>query len=514
VRPVFVAVIAIAACTPTAPPVDSTVLVGRGADVLTLDPARIDDAESAEVAEQIYDHLVRYRRDSTEIEPALAVKWEVSGDGKTWTFHLRDGVSFHDGSPLDADAVVFSFDRQRDPQHPYHQPDFNYWESTFRNILHVDKVDRLTVRIVIERPYAPFLANLAMFPVSIVSPTAVKKWGRDFYKHPVGTGPFRFVEWLPGERVTLESNPRYWGGLPSIQHLVFVEIRDARQRLVALEGDAIDVAENLSPQDLQFVALHPGLELHRIAGNNVGYLAMNVQHAPWNDVRVRRAVNFAVNKTAIVKLIYQGLAREATSPVPPSMWGHVDEQLYRYDPREAQRLLKEAEFVQPKVRPKLYTMSTPRTYMPAPETVARIIQHNLRDVGIDVEVVPADIDAMLRLTQEGKHDLALLGWTADAADPDNFLYVLFDPENAEPGTARNVAFYRNAELHGLLAWAQESSDRAERERYYAKAQDVIARDAPWVPLAHAEYVVASRTTLRGLVVHPASLIYFNSVSRK
>jgi peptide/nickel transport system substrate-binding protein len=494
--------------------VDSTVLVGRGADVLTLDPARVDDAESAEVTEQIYDHLVRYRRDSTEIEPALAVRWEVSGDGKSWTFHLRQGVEFHDGTPLDADAVVFSFDRQRDPNHPYHQPDFNYWESTFRNILRVEKIDPLTVRIQIERPYAPFLANLAMFPVSIVSPAAVKKWGRDFYKHPVGTGPFRFVEWLPGERVTLEKNPRYWDGAPSIEHLVFVEIRDARQRLVALEGDAIDVAENLSPQDLQFVALHPGLELHRIAGNNVGYLAMNVQHPPFDDVRVRRAVNFAINKTAIVKLTYQGLAKEATSPVPPSMWGHVDEPLYHYDPREAARLLKEAGFQQPKVRPKLYAMSTPRTYLQAPETVARIIQHNLRDVGIDIEVVPADIDSMLRITQEGTHDLALLGWTADTGDPDNFLYVLFDPENAEVGSARNAAFYRNAELHGLLAWAQESSDRAERERYYAKAQDVIARDAPWVPLAHAEVVVANRTSLKGVAVHPASMIYFQKVSRR
>jgi peptide/nickel transport system substrate-binding protein len=196
------------------------------------------------------------------------------------------------------------------------------------------------------------------------------------------------------------------------------------------------------------------------------------------------------------------------------MWGHVDEPLYKYDPREAVRLLKEAGFQPPKVRPKLYAMSTPRTYMPAPETVARIIQHNLRDVGIDLEVVPADIDSILRITQNGSHDMALMGWTSDNGDPDNFLYVLFDPENAEQGTARNVAFYRNAELHGVLAWAQESSDRAERERYYAKAQDVIARDAPWVPLAHAEVVVASRTTLRGVIVHPSSSIYFQRVSRR
>src|SRR5262249_6059587 len=161
-------------------------------------------------------------------------------------------------------------------------------------------------------------------------------------------------------------------------------------------------------------------------------------------------------------------------------------------------------------RPRLYALDTPRPYMPAPETVARIIQHNLRDVGIDVEVVTNDMDVHLRLTQKGEHDLCLLGWQADTNDPDNFLYVLFDPENAEPGSARNVSFYKNAELHGLLAWAQESSDRSERERYYKKAQELIARDAPWVPLAHGEVVVATRTSVGGLLLHPSSTIYFQN----
>jgi peptide/nickel transport system substrate-binding protein len=501
-------------CAPDKPPTDTTVLVGRAADALALDPARINDTESSDVTEQIFDHLVRYKPDSTEIEPSLAESWEQSDDGRVWTFHLRHNVRFHDGTPFDADAVVFSFDRQRDPHHPYHQADFTYWDTNFRNIQSVERSDAFTVRITIERPYAPFLANLAMFPVSIVSPSAVRKWGPEFARHPVGTGPFRFVEWSPGERIMLAANPTYWGGTPRIQHLVFVAIRDARQRLVALEGGAIDVAENLSPEDLQFVALHPELTLLRASGNNVGYLAMNTTHPPFDDVRVRRAVNFAVNKTAIVKLLYQGLAQPATSPVPPSLWGHVDEPLYSYDRATAMKLLAEAHYTPSARRPKLYVMDTPRAYMPAPETVARIIQHNLRDVGMDVEVVVNDIDTHVRLTQNGVHDLCLLGWSADTIDPDNFLYVLFDPENAEPGLARNLSFFKNAELHGLLTWAQESSDRAERERFYRKAQDIIARDAPWVPLAHGEVVVAARAALGGLQVHPSSNVYFLPVYRR
>src|SRR5207253_103961 len=197
-------------CSDGKPQTEATVLVGRASDIIGLDPARITDSDSAEVTEQIFDHLVRYRIDSTEIEPSLAMRWDVSENGRAWTFHLRPNVRFHDGTPFTADAVVFSFDRQRDPHHPFHQADFTYWENTFRNIQSVEKVNDLTVRITIERSYAPFLANLAMFPVSIVSPEAVRKWGPEFYRHPVGTGPFRFVEWSQGERVTLEGNPQYW----------------------------------------------------------------------------------------------------------------------------------------------------------------------------------------------------------------------------------------------------------------------------------------------------------------
>jgi peptide/nickel transport system substrate-binding protein len=507
----LVALTCAAGCRPVVAPSEVTVRVGRGADLIGLDPARITDAESAEVTEQIFEHLVRYREDSTEIEPALAVRWDVSEDGRTWTFHLRPNVSFHDGTPLDADAVVFSFERQRDPEHPYHHPDFTYWDTTFRNIQSVTRVDALTVRINIDRAYAPFLANLAMYPVSIVSPAAVKLWGKDFDRHPVGTGPFRFVEWSAGERVRLEANPEYWDGAPEIKNLIYTVIRDPRQRLVALEGEAIDVAVNLMPQDLQFVALHPGLTLHRVAGNNVAYLAMNTTRPAFADARVRRAVNFAVNKTAIVKLVYQGLAREATSPVPPSLWGHVDEPLYRYDREQALRLLAEAGWKQPEVRPRLYTMDTSRSYMPSPDLVARIIQLNLHDVGIDVDVVKGDMDAHLRATQSSLHDLCLLGWTADNGDPDNFLYLLFSSQNAVKGSARNVAFYQNPQLQGQLVWAQESSDRAEREERYRMAQDIIAHDAPWVPLAHAEVVVAARTSLEGLKVHPSSNIYFHKV---
>ena len=282
------------------------IVVGRPADAISLDPARPTDNESAEVLEQVFETLVRYHPGTTNVEPALATSWESDESGLVWTFHLREGVRFHDGTRLDADAVVFSFERQRDPAHPYHTGRFNYWENNFRNILRVEKVDDLTVRFHIASRYAPFLANMTMFPVSIVSPRAVELSGDGFAEHPVGTGPFLLERWDRGERIVLGRWKGYWGPPASIERLVFEVVPDARQRLVDLESGAVDLALAILPEELQFVDLHPGLTLYRPPTNNVTYLAMNCLNPPFDDVRVRRAVNLAINKQPIVRLSYQG----------------------------------------------------------------------------------------------------------------------------------------------------------------------------------------------------------------
>ena len=181
-------------------------MVARSTDAVSLDPARTSDIESLEVAEQVYGRLVRFSPGRLEPEPDLATSWTVSADGTIWTFELRPNVRFHDGTPVDADAVVFSFERQIVPEHPAHEADF-VWTRAYHNIRRVRAVGPLRVQFEIDRPYAPFLANLAMGPAAIVSPTAVRKWERDFGRHPVGAGPYRFVEWIPGDRITLERNP-------------------------------------------------------------------------------------------------------------------------------------------------------------------------------------------------------------------------------------------------------------------------------------------------------------------
>jgi len=511
-----------------------TIIVGRPADAIALDPARVTDNESVEVLEQLYDTLIRYDPETQALKAGLAQSWEVSDEGRVWTFELRPGVRFHDGTQLDADAVVFSLERQRDARHPFHLVDeawkFEYWESTYRNIEKIEAVGPMTVRITIERRYAPFAANLAMFPVAIVSPTAVRRWGKDYGRHPpdargvgieqhgapVGTGPFRFVSWRGG-RIVLERNPDYWDKPPLIARLVFLAISDGRQRLVALESGAIDLAYSILPQELQFVQLNPELVLHRNAANNVAYLAMNTEKPPFDDVRVRRAVNHAVNKEPIVKLAYQGLAEPATGPLPPSQWAHhVPTTRYGYDPEQARALLAEvrASGTVELDRPlRLYVPTTPRPYLPDPIAVARVLEANLEAIGLDVELVEQPFDKHLRDVRQGAHDLCLHGWVGDNGDPDNYLYVLFDRDNASPGFARNVAFFRDPELHGLLTPAQESDGRDEREAIYARVQELIAREAPWVPLAHSQVAIAARRDVGGVTISAVTHIPYLRVVR-
>jgi peptide/nickel transport system substrate-binding protein len=498
-----------------------TLIVGRPADALSLDPGRASDSESVEVCEQIYDSLLRYDPATGAIEPGLAESWKVSEDGTVWTFQLRPGVTFHDGNPLTAEAVVFSFERQRDPDHPLHEPPgetspFAYWASSYQNIRRVQATGPLTVEIEIDSAFAPFAENMTLSPVAIVSPSAVAGSGAAFSRRPVGTGPYRFREW-GGDRIVLERNADYWGPPPSMQYLVFQAISDPRRRRVALESRAIDVAYQLPPESLPFVALHPGLELHEAPVSNVAYLAMNTVAPPWDDLRVRRALNHAIDRTPIVKLAYRDQATAATGPLPPGQWGHHPATTrYRHDPGEARALLSRAQaegVFDPERTYTLYAPATPRPYLPDPELAARIVAAQLEEVGLTIELHIQPVAAHLASIRRGEHDLCINGWVADTADPDNVLYTLMAPENARPGIARNVAFYRDPELGALLAAARKA-ERPERDALYARAQERIADQAPWVPLAHAKIVVAARSDLRDVSLTWTGHINFSAVSRR
>jgi peptide/nickel transport system substrate-binding protein len=497
-----------------APSAADRLVVARPADPVSLDPARATDIESLEVAEQVYGRLVRFAPGRLEPEPDLATSWSVSDDGTVWTFELRPGVVFQDGTPVDADAVVFSFERQLLPDHPAHEADF-VWTRAFHNIRRVRAAGPLRVQFDIDRPYAPFLANLAMGPAAIVSPTAVRKFGSAFGRHPVGAGPYRFVEWIPGDRITLERNPTYWDRPARTRYLVLLVMPDSRQRLQALESGAADIIQQVAPDDLPLVRLHPDLSLAMAPAALVSYLAMNTQRHPLDDPRIRRAIATAIRRDALVKLVYQGVGIPAIGPLPPNVWGaRSDVVTYPYDPARARQMLAEAGWRGDRAAPlKLYAPSAATPYMPDPARVAGIIKSCLEEVGIFVEIVLNDPAEHQRALWAGEHDLALHGWFNDNGDPDSFLYTLLDSDNTTGSRPSNVAFYSNAWFHDVIGVAQRTTDRTERERLYSQAQAILATDEPWVPLAHSNVVFAARANLRGLVVQPSAMGLYRGVER-
>jgi peptide/nickel transport system substrate-binding protein len=491
---------------------DDRLVVARASDATNLDPARASDIESLEVAEQVFGRLVRFAPGRLEPEPDLATNWSVSADGMVWTFELRPHVRFHDGTPFDAGSVVFSFERQIVSDHAFHEPDF-VWTRSYQNIKQVKALSPLRVQFEIDRPYAPFLANLAIGPAAIVSPTAVKKWGSRFGRHPVGTGPYRFLEWIPGDRVTLERYGDYWDQPAKIKYLVLLVLPDSRQRMQALESGSADIIQQVAPDDIPLIRLDPDLRLVSAPAALVAYLAMNTQRRPLDDPRIRRAIAHAIRREAMVRYVYQGLATVAVGPLPPNVWGaRSDLVSFEYDQERARTLLAEAGFSGAIGRPlKLYVPSVARQYMPAPDRVASVIRSCLGEVGLPIEIVTREPGDLQRALWAGEHDLALTGWFGANGDPDNFLYNLLDSDNTTGGHPSNVAFYSNAWFHDIIGMAQRITDRTERERLYSQAQAIVANDAPWLPLAHPMVMFAARAGIQGLVLQPSAMALYRSV---
>jgi peptide/nickel transport system substrate-binding protein len=401
--------------------------------------------------------------------------------------------------------------RQIDPGHPYYGEDFKYAAFTFKYVKKVEALDDHTVRISLEKPFAPFLYNLAMDAARIVSPRALERWGKDFWKHPVGTGPFQFVEWAPKARIVLQRNAHYWGEPPHLETLIFKSTIDNRDRLLELKTGAIDAMDGISAETLVELHRNEALRVVTTPGLNVGYLGMNTEKKPFDQLLVRRAINHAINKQNLVKLLYRGMAIPAKNPIPPTLWGYADEVVdYDHDPRKARELLKEAGW-ENGFETTLWVMPVPRPYMPDPEKIGQIIKNSLAAVGIHATIVSHDWDAYLAKVSNGEHDMCLLGWVGDNGDPDNFLYVLLDEDNAVKPNSENCAFFRNASLHELLIRAQQVADRSERAELYHKAQHIVHEEAPWVPIAHAEQLVAFHKTIHDVAQHPTGVIRFQQV---
>ncbi len=485
-----------------------TLVFAQSQDAVSLDPHDIEDGLSVNNTSNVFDTLVRFKADSTQVEPSLAESWTVSPDGLVWTFKLRKGIRFHDGTPFNAEAVKFNYDRQVDAKNPYHNGTFPYADFTFQNVKSVDVVDGSTVRFTLSAPYAPFIANQAMFSTGIVSPTAVKKYGKDFFKHPVGTGPFKFVEWVKGDHATYEANKTYWAGRPCVDRLIVRGVPDNTVRVLELEKGTAHIIDQVNPQDYERIRGNPNLELFTAPGLNVGYIAMNTTKEPFNDVRIRRAVNYAIDRQAITKAFYAGVGAPAKNPMPPTIWGYNDAvKPYEHNVAKAKQLIAEAGYPNG-FGAELWWPNRARPYLTQPQKIAEAFQQQLAEAGIRVKLVTFEWGTYLKKTAAGEHQMMILGWTGDNGDPDNFIYVLLDKDNIGKS---NRAYYKNETTHQLLIKAQQVADQAGRANLYRQVQQILHDDAPWAPFVHAARVSANRKAVTNYSKHPLDIAWLHRV---
>lgn len=508
--------LALAGCGTSASKDDSpkTLIFARGGDSVSLDFATTTDGETSRVTRQIFESLLEFEEDSFQVKPGLAHDWEILDDGLRYRIHLREGVKFHDGTDFNADAVIFNFERWADKDHPYHFGDegvsYTFYTGQFGGhkgdpnhiIKEIIKIDDHTLDFVLTKPSAPFIQNLGMASFSIASPASFEKYGFEVRENPVGTGPFMFVEWKHNESITLKKNPDYWKqGYPLLDTVIFQVIPDNSARLTALRAGQIDLMDGLNPDDVPTVQGDSNLNLFERAPNNVGYLGFNTEKAPFDNPKVRQALNHAVNKESLIAGLYGNLAVPAKNPLPPGYLGYNDSvEEYAYNPERAKQLLAEAGFPNG-FEFDLWTMPVARPYMPDPQKAAEALQADFAQIGLKANIVTREWAVYLQETQEGKQDVYMLGWSGTNGDPDYFLSNLLSKHAIPTG---NRGMYANDEVTNLIVGAIEETNQDERDRMYQRALELIHNDAPWIPLVHNTPVLAGSNKVVNYVPHPST----------
>ncbi|MBV8162643.1 MAG: ABC transporter substrate-binding protein [Candidatus Eremiobacteraeota bacterium] len=498
----------------------NTLVFGRNQDAVRLDPAIVTDGMSLNVARVTMEGLTQYALGSFDVEPCLATSWTVSPDGKTWRFHLRHNVTFQDGTAFNADAVKFNFDRWRLKDNPWHKLlqgnlEYSYYESQFGGfpgaIRNVKVLAPDEVELDLSQTVAPILANLAMPAFGMSSPTAMKKAGEEYFRQPIGTGPYMVTEWVKDDHITLSAYPGYWGPKPKIATIILRDIPDPSTSMLALQKGDIDGWEYPRPDDISTLSNDDNLTVYHQPPNNLLYLAINVQKPPLTNVLVRRAINEAIDANAIVRNFYDPSAKVATDFLPLAVWPHPSRTSYPYDPADARRLLAQAGFPHG-FSTTLWYMTTPRPYVAEPQRVAEAIQADLRAVGINATLQGFEWGPFLDKIESGQHDLALAGWSGDNGDPDNFLYALLDKDSAVPPGAQNVTFWKDEHFHQLMIAAQSTTDRSERAKYYLEALQLVHDQAPTVPLVHTGPPIVFKRSVLGYIPNPDNSEPFQSMS--
>lgn len=478
-------------------------------------------------AKQLYNQLIAFDPKDNSIAPSLAKSWHVTKDNKKITFYLRQNVFFHQTEyftptrPLNADDVLFSFNRILDRTQVFHYVSggkYPFFQSVgFAELIEsIERINDHTIRFTLKRADSSFLANLATDFAVILS----KEYGEQLIKtnelekldtQPIGTGPFKLKEYRAGSYLRLMPHDNYWATPSSLKQLIYDITPSNTGRLTKLLAGECDVIAY--PIAHQKITENPLLTLESVTAMNIGYLGFNTTKPPFNDKRVRRAIAHAINKPAILNTIYKGdsAAEPAVSILPPSSWAYNDNvDTIDYSIDKAKGLLEQAG-IGSDLTLNLWAMPVQRSYNPDAVTMAKLIQADLKKVGISVKIVTYNWQEFLRRLALGEHDAVLLGWSADHPDPDNFFSPLLSCASAETGN--NRTFWCNETFDDLLQSSLDTTDMNARREYYRQALNIVADEMPLFPIAHSKRFQAKKHNLKGNILRSYGGISFEGVEK-
>jgi peptide/nickel transport system substrate-binding protein len=506
---------------------------GTASDPVVLDGALVSDGESLRALDQMFEGLVTLKEGSTEVVPGLAESWESDADGTAWTFKLRSGVKFHDGTDFNADAVCFNFDRWYNFKGPFQLESATYyWQTVFGGFSDKKKpslykscqaTDDTTVVLNLTKPSASFLGALALTNFTFASPKALQEFGADKgsvdeetgfkptgtygTEHPTGTGPFKFESWTRGDRLVMVRNDDYWGDKAKLERLIFRPISDNAARLQALQNGEIQGYDLVEPQDIQTIEGDDSLQILDRPAFNVGYVTINQKVKPFDKLPVRQAVAAGLDRQAVVDNFYAGRGEVANEFMPPSLFGYADDVMnYTYDPAKAKALLQRAGVRTPLQVDFWYPTDVSRPYMPDPKRNFEAFAASLNKSGFKVvpHSAPWSPDYLGRVADGKAGALNLIGWTGDYGDPDNFVGTFFQTQQTQWG-------FDNQEIFDKLDQAEVETDEAKRTTLYQEANREIMKFLPGVPYVHTEPALAFNSNVKGYVPSPVSLEPFSIV---
>ncbi len=491
----------------------NVLIVGQIAEPKSLDPSVDTAVNDFRILMNMYDGLVRYKDGTLQPEPALAKSWEISKDGLTYTFHLRGGVKFQDGSPFNAAAVKFTFDRMLDKNNPYHDTGPFPLSFFFSAIDTVTALDDMTVQFKLKNPYAPFLSNLAYPTGLIVSPAAVKKYGKDFGRHPSGTGAYKFNSWEANSKVVVTRNADYWDGAPSLEAVVFRPITDANTRVAEMLSGGLDVMVEVPPDSVKQFSGNDAFKVYEQAGPHVWFLILNAKEGPFKNKLIRQAANYAINKKALVDNVLQGTADIAAGPTPPAFaWAYNNSlKPYPYDPAKAKKLLKEGGY---DGSPVTFYVTQGGSGMLDPVAMGTAIQADLEAVGMKVKIESYEWNTFLGKVNPGlagKADMAEMAWMTN--DPDTLPFLALRTGAFPDKGGFNSGYYSNPKVDALLEKARSSTDQAERAKLYKQMQEIVHDDAPWVFVANWKQNAVTKASVENFKLQPSFFLMLQKVSK-